>query len=112
VIESSRLGWGGRERAGAEEPLPGISPAESRAGIRIHEPCVTPSWLVEVSARMVERQDRIAGSLLESRTPGFTIGGVRAYRQAINDLILIAGIENLTDRAYREHLDFRSENGR
>ena len=56
------------------EPLPGISPLEARAGIRWQ----TPRWWLEVTARMVDGQYRVAESLLETPTPGFTIWDVRS----------------------------------
>ena len=96
---------------GSEEPLPGISPLESRVGIRLHEPSVTPTWAVELSARIVDNQDRVAESLAESRTPGFTVWDIRGSWQAYDDLLIVAGVENFTDNNYQEHLDFRSQNG-
>jgi iron complex outermembrane receptor protein len=95
----------------SEEPLPGISPLESRVGIRLHEAGAEPSWTVELSARIVDNQDRVAQSLAESPTPGFTVWDIRGSWQAFDDLLLVAGVENFTDNNYQEHLDFRSQNG-
>jgi outer membrane receptor protein involved in Fe transport len=95
----------------SEEPLPGIPPLESRLGVRLHEPVDAPKWGVEVSARIVDDQDRVASSLLEQPTPGFTVWDFRSYWQATGRLLLIAGVENLGDRNYREHLDFLSPGG-
>jgi len=98
--------------AGAdEEPLPSIPPLNARLGVRFHEPLDDPRWGVEISARIVDDQDRIASSLLESPTPGFTVWDVRGQWHATDRLLLTAGIENLGDINYREHLDFRSPNG-
>lgn len=96
---------------GSEEPLPGIAPLQSRVGIRLHQPSPIPEWTIELSARIVDNQDRVAESLAESPTPGFTIWDIRGSWQPYDDLLLIAGIENFGDRNYREHLDFRSDNG-
>ena len=93
------------------EPLPSIPPLESRVGIRLHQPCRRPRWSVEVSARIVGSQDRVATSLLETPTLGFTVWDLRACWRPTDRLLLVAGVENFTDRNYREHLDFRSENG-
>jgi len=60
---------------------------------------------------MVDRQDRVATSLLETPTPGFTVWDLRSYWRATQRWLLIAGVENLADRNYREHLDFRSRSG-
>jgi outer membrane receptor protein involved in Fe transport len=95
------------------EPLPGIAPLETRVGVRLHEVARQPRWNVELAARIVDNQDRVATSLFESTTPGFTVWDLRsAYVPAsIKGLTLVAGIENFTDKTYREHLDFRSFTG-
>lgn len=98
-----------------EEPLPMISPLESRLGIRLHEavcePDENPGWGVELSARMVDEQDRVASSLLEQQTGGFTVWDLRGYLQARENLLLVAGVENFGDRNYREHLDLLTGHG-
>lgn len=95
----------------SQEPLPGILPLESRLGIRFHQPRQDSRWSVELSARLVDNQDRIATSLLETPTPGFAVFDLRGYWQATDRLLCLAGVENFTDRNYREHLDFRSPSG-
>jgi len=98
--------------AGAEqEPLPGISPLESWLGLRLHQPADAPRWSLELSARLVNRQERVATSLFETPTPGFTVWNIRGYWRATDQLLLIAGVENFGNRTYREHLDFRSPSG-
>lgn len=91
----------------AEEPLPGIPPLEARLGLRIHEASSEPAWSAELSARIVDAQDRVAGSLSEGTTPGFTVWDLRGYWQLNDSFLLMAGVENLTDKNYREHLDSR-----
>ncbi len=95
----------------AEEPLPSIVPLESRLGIRWHQPCPQPRWELEFQARVVAGQDRVATSLLESPTSGFTTFDLRGRWRASQRLLLLAGVENLADKQYREHLDFRSPSG-
>jgi len=98
--------------AGAEhEPLPGIPPLETRLGLRYHDPSPNPRWGVELAARIVDNQDRLAVSLGELETPGFTTWDLRAYWQAVDSLLLVAGVENFTDKFYREHLDLRPGRG-
>jgi outer membrane receptor protein involved in Fe transport len=96
---------------GDEEPLPGISPLESRLGVRLHPAGDLSQWCIELAARLVARQDRVATSLLETPTPAFTVWDVRGYWRPRERLLLVAGIENFTDQNYREHLDFRAANG-
>ncbi len=96
---------------GAEEPLPSILPLESRLGLRFRPATDDPRWLIEFSVRMVDRQRRVAASLLETPTPGFAILDLRASWRPADNLRLVAGAENLADRNYREHLDYRSPSG-
>ncbi|MEM7455566.1 MAG: TonB-dependent receptor [Planctomycetota bacterium] len=108
---SSRLyAGGGRLRSDVnidQEPLPGIAPLESRLGFLIQDPCVERRWGIEFAARIVDNQDRIATSLEEVATPGFTTFDIRTYRRW-NQFLLTAGVENLGDKFYREHVDYRS----
>jgi hemoglobin/transferrin/lactoferrin receptor protein len=90
-----------------EEALPGIPPLESRFGVQVHQPGERPRWGLELSARVVDEQDRIAATLREQRTPGFTTLDLRSYCRPADNLSLIAGVENLTDKQYQEHLDIR-----
>ncbi len=95
------------------EPLPGISPLEMRIGAQLRNSATNPTWNLELSARVVDDQDRVATSLLENTTPGFTVYDLRGtYQPAIaGNLLIVAGVENFTDKTYREHLDNRSLNG-
>ena len=52
------------ELGSSEEPLPGIAPLETRLGLRFHEPAEKPRWGIELAARVVDNQDRVASSLL------------------------------------------------
>lgn len=96
--------------AGASsEPLPNILPLESRLGVRVKPQ--TARWSAELSARIVDNQDRVAASLLETPTPGYTVCDLRGTWQATRSCLLTAGVENFTNRNFREHLDFRSPSG-
>jgi iron complex outermembrane receptor protein len=90
-----------------EEPLPGIPPLESRLGVVIHQPGPNPCWGIELSVRAVDGQDRFAASLGEKPTAGFSVWDLHGYWQASDQLTLTVGVENFTDRFYREHLDIR-----
>jgi outer membrane receptor protein involved in Fe transport len=94
-----------------EEPLPGIAPLESRVGVRVHEPVEKPRWGMELAARVVDNQDRVATSLREQESAGFSTWDFRSYWQATDSLLLVAGVENFTDKQYREHLDLRTGSG-
>lgn len=96
------------------EPLPQIPPFEFRYGIRVHEwlndPNQAPIWSVEFALRSVMPQDSVALSLGELPTPGFTVFDIRSYWQARENLLLTAGVENVSNILYREHLDPRAGN--
>jgi outer membrane receptor protein involved in Fe transport len=96
---------------GAEEPLPGIVPLESRLGLRVHQAAATPRWGTELAVRVVDGQYRIATSLLELPTPGFAVWDFRSYWRPNDTWLLVAGVENFGNRTYREHLDFRNQSG-
>ncbi|MBC8352098.1 MAG: TonB-dependent receptor [Planctomycetes bacterium] len=91
-----------------DEPLPGIVPLEARVGLRWREPVADPSWGLELEARIVDNQDRVATSLFEQVTPGFTIWNLRGFWRPYDDFTVIAGVENFTNKYYQEHLDYRS----
>ncbi|MEO0529792.1 MAG: TonB-dependent receptor [Planctomycetota bacterium] len=92
------------------EALPGINPMETRVGFLIQDNTPADRWGVELSARIVSDQSRFAATLEEVATPGFTTYDIRTYvRQG--QWLLTAGFENLTDKFYREHLDYRSGRG-
>jgi iron complex outermembrane recepter protein len=95
----------------ASEPLPQIAPLQSRLGFRLHEASSNPWWAVEISARLVAPQYRVASSLLEQPTPGFATGDIRCVLRPSDSWIIVGGVENFTNRNYQEHLDFRPQPG-
>ena len=105
----SPLAFGGVGRsssAAEEEPLFAMPPLEARLGLRLTDE--ENLWGLEFSARVVDNQDRVATSLLERETGGFTTYDIRGYFQASDAVLVVAGVENLTDKNYREHFDSRN----
>jgi outer membrane receptor protein involved in Fe transport len=103
----------GRDRV-INAPLPQIPPLDSVVGIRLHEPSRARLWTVEFAARIVDNQDRLGTvrsssgtEVIEEETPGFTVWHLRSYYNYSQNLAFTAGIENLFDRNYQEHLDLR-----
>jgi iron complex outermembrane receptor protein len=78
---------------------------ETRIGLRFHEARTDPRYGVELAARTAARQGRVAESLGEVTSAGFTVWDLRSYWRAREGVLLTAGIENLFDKNYREHLD-------
>lgn len=95
----------------SEESLPGIPPLESRVGVRLAGAVGDAPVSLEIAARIVTEQDKVASSLLETATPGFTVFDARGFLQLTDAVSVVAGVENFTDRNYREHFDFRSPAG-
>ena len=94
-----------------DEPLLGIAPLESRVGIRVHDPSADPKWYVEFGSRFVADQSKVARSLRELPTDGFTTFDIRGLWQATENLNITAGVENLTDLHYQEHFDSKAQTG-
>jgi outer membrane receptor protein involved in Fe transport len=97
-----------------DAPLPQIPPLDTVIGVRLHEPSQARLWSVEFAARIVDNQDRLgtvrsgAGTeVIEEETPGFTVWHLRSYYNYSSNLTFTAGVENLFDRNYQEHLDLR-----
>jgi iron complex outermembrane recepter protein len=114
-IASSRRNDPATQQYSSEtEPLPQIPPFEFRYGFRVHEwlsdPNQAPKWSLEFALRTVMAQDSVAYSLDELPTPGFTVFDIRSYWQARENLLLTAGVENVSNVLYREHLDPRAGN--
>lgn len=83
-------------------PLPEIPPLDLRYVLSGHylENTLKP----EISLRHVWKQERIATSFGESVTPGFTLVDLLLSYQPKNYISISAGVQNLMDKAYYEHL--------
>lgn len=85
-----------------DEPAIGIAPLHGEFGLR-----VTPLddlW-VDIAARFADRQDRVATSRFEQETPGYTVYDLSARYRIGERWVLSAGVENLGDKAYANHLN-------
>jgi iron complex outermembrane receptor protein len=101
-----------------DAPLPGIYPFDSRIGLRLHDRNGGRRWGIEGIARIVNDQDQLGeiriGSTqivgvapVELLTPGFTVYNIRGYYNLTNNFNVVAGIDNVFDKQYLEHLDLR-----
>lgn len=105
----------GRDRW-MDRPMVGIIPMEGRAALRLHDSDGGAIWGLEFGARMVDGQDRVADLFrldmsieedYEQPTAGFTTFHVRGYWNVTDNLFVTAGVENLFDKTYIEHLNVR-----
>jgi outer membrane receptor protein involved in Fe transport len=84
------------------EPLLGIYPLNSTIGIRFFEPR-NSRWSFETTLRMVGRQNRVASSMAELPTAGFTVVGLQGFYQLNERVRFFSSIDNLFDRPYTQH---------
>jgi outer membrane receptor protein involved in Fe transport len=97
-----------------DAPLPAISPLEGAVGFRYRDSEKGKRWSIDTGARMVAAQNELGTiemfngpTVVEQRTPGFTVCYIRGYWNYTKNLRLIAGIDNVFNRNYQEHLDLR-----
>jgi iron complex outermembrane recepter protein len=97
-----------------DAPLPSIPPLDSTVGVRFHDCEKGRVWGVDMAARMVATQNRLGTiesqgvpTVVEERTPGFTVCYIQGYWNYTKNLHFIGGIDNVFNRLYLEHLDLR-----
>jgi outer membrane receptor for ferrienterochelin and colicin len=87
-------------------PLAQMPPLEVRTGLNYED----PRWSAGLLWRVVQEQDRYAvnqGNIVGQdlgRTAGFGVLSLNAAWRPTGDVLLSAGIDNLFDKAYAEHL--------
>ena len=86
-------------------PLPQTPPVEARFGTRvIGARGLFAPWSAQLTARAVAEQDRVDPRFGEDRTPGFVTLDLDVDLSPSPALVLRAGVRNLLDHAYHEHL--------
>lgn len=93
------LAWLRGENRDDKRPLPEMPPLEGQAALRWER-----STLLEVGIRFAGSQDRIDPDFGENATPGFAVLHLRASRELAPGWMLEAGIDNLLNKTYNEHL--------
>jgi iron complex outermembrane receptor protein len=102
-IKASYL-WGKNKTTG--QPALGVSPLSADLGFR-YEP-LGGRYFVEASLRAVSEQDRTAGILGESATDGYVTLDLKGGVDVGRGISLKAGVSNLTDADYVNHLNARN----
>lgn len=82
---------------------------EANVGLKIHPAGPSQRWGVEFISRIVNGQRRAAGYVGELQTGGFATFDIRGFARITDSISFISGVENLTNRNYREHLDSRDD---
>jgi iron complex outermembrane receptor protein len=106
---SERLSWRGAasyvwgEDTTFNEPVFGLAPLTRQLGLRFAAPA-QDHW-VDVQATMVAGQDRVAEARLEQPTPGYTVYDLRGSFEVTAEWSVSAGVRNLTDKRYSNHLN-------
>ena len=85
------------------EPLFGVAPFEQQYAIEFHDPARL-AWF-ELQVTSTAAQDRIAVARLERATPGWTTIDLAAGMRVGEGLTFRAGVQNLTDEYYVNHLN-------
>jgi len=86
-----------------DEPLFGVPPFEQQYAIEIHNPSRT--WWAELQVTNTAEQNRVATARLELPTGGWTTIDLAAGGELVDGVTLRAGVRNLTDEFYFNHLN-------
>jgi len=88
---------------GRNEPVVGIAPYEMTSTLRVYDR--SSRFWGEYSMRNVWDQQRVAASRLETPSPGFATHDLRFGAELPYAVTLHAGVENLFDKRFFEHLN-------
>ena len=87
------------------DPLPEIPPFEST--VSVFYKFLKDRLIPKISIRMVAAQNQISQSYYELKTPGFVLADLSIYFKYNRYLGISAGVNNIFNNAYYEHLNRR-----
>jgi iron complex outermembrane receptor protein len=90
------------------KPLPEIPPIEAKLAIRYNH--IFERFWVEAEGRFAAQQDRISNSFCETETAAFSVYNLLAGFKPFYFLDLEAGVYNIFNKTYYEHLNRRYQN--
>ena len=93
--------WGVDELFG--EPILGLPPLQGQAALELSSP--DRRYWVELAVTLVDSQTRVASSRFEQMTDGYSVVDLRGRASLTSGWTLKAGVENLGDRFYSNHLN-------
>lgn len=112
VMADGSLAWAWGRDVTNDAPLPQVPPLEGRMTLQYDDGV---AWSGGVLVRAVATQDRIAldrGNVVGrdlGRTPGFGILSFNLARRLPLGMTLAAGVDNVLDRTYSEHLNLAGD---
>jgi len=92
------------------DPLPEIPPIEGT--VEVFYRFSNGRFVPNLNLRMVAAQNNISESYMEDKTPGFVLLNFNLMYQFNSYLKLTAGVSNIFDKAYYEHLNRRIIGGK
>ena len=98
--------WGRDESFADDEPAYAVMPAQARVGARWMP--LGASFFLDGTLRAVAEQTRVASIRNEGETDGFTTVDLTAGGRLLGSVSLRAGVTNVFDATYREHLNARA----
>jgi iron complex outermembrane receptor protein len=98
-----RAAWLRGRNADSGDDLPEIPPLETAAALRWERESASDPWM-EFGLRHAHKQTQIDRDFGEDETPSFAVFHLRCGFSPRPGLRLEAGVENLFDRQYHEHL--------
>jgi iron complex outermembrane receptor protein len=87
------------------DPLPEIPPLEG--SVQFSYKFLREKLLPRITVRLVSEQNRVSQSYAELRTPGFIMAAASVSYAPCKFASFVAGVENLFDTPYYEHLNRR-----
>jgi outer membrane receptor protein involved in Fe transport len=88
-----------------DDALPEIPPFETT--MNIYYRMLKGKLIPRFTLRVVARQDHVAEAFYEQSTPGFCVLNLSALFNISHNIELNAGVTNVLDRSYYEHLNRR-----
>jgi iron complex outermembrane receptor protein len=104
LLASLNYLWGQNDLL--EEPVLGVTPFGGSLGLRFDHPA--DSWYLQGAVRARGDQNRVASSLGEVPTDGYATGDIQGGVLILQNLRLDAGVENLWDQEYIDHLNAKN----
>lgn len=103
---SSALSWLWAEDRTLNEPALGVSPLRGDAGVRWN--AAGADAFVEMTGRLVGRQNRVSTTRGEEATAGYQTADVQIGLPLPREVFLRTGVQNLLDQNFTNHLNARN----